>query len=225
MSTDRITLEVTARGSAESGSRNVRRLRRGGLVPGVLYGKGSTRAIAIEERALRAALTGPSGFNAIVDVVIEGQKALHHAVLKDYQQHPVRGVITHVDFHEVRLDQAIQATVAVTLVGESPGVKVGGQLQQVARELNVEALPTAIPEHVDVALDGLEIGDLLRLEDIPAVPGLTFLDPPDTVIVTIFAPRGLEELEEAVEEGEAAEAAEGAEAEAGAEGESEAAEE
>lgn len=223
MSTDRITIEVRSRGPELVGSRSVRRLRRDGLVPGVLYGKGSTRAIAVDERTLRAALTGPSGLNAILDVVIEGQKTPHHAVLKDYQQHPVRGTITHIDLHEVRLDQPIQATVIVSLVGESPGVKAGGQLQQVTRELNVEALPTAIPEHVDVELGTLEIGDVLRLEELPAVSGLTFLDPPDTVLVTISAPRGLEELEAEVVEGEAVEAAEGVEAEAAPEGEPEAA--
>jgi large subunit ribosomal protein L25 len=211
-----MTLQVKERGPDETGSRSVRRLRKQGLVPGVLYGKGDARAILVGERDLRAALTGSSGLHAIVDVVIEGQATPHHAVLKDYQQHPLRGVIEHVDFHEVRLDQPIHAVVAVTLVGESPGVKQGGVLQQVTRELNVQALPTAVPEHIDADLSELEVGGALRLEDLPPLEGVTFLDDPhETVLVSCTMPRGISELEE--EEAEAAEreAAEGGEADAG----------
>lgn len=220
MSGERIRLEVTERSADELGSRRVRRLRKQGFVPGVLYGMGDTRALLVGERELRAALTGPSGLHAIVDVVFDGQKTAHHAVLKDYQQHALKGTITHVDFHEVRLDQPIQASVTVTLVGESPGVKQGGVIQLVTRELNVEALPAAIPDHIDVDLGELEIGGTLRLEVVPPIEGVTFLDDPhDTVIASCAAPRGLAELEEAVEgeavEGEAAAGEAGAEAETG----------
>jgi len=139
MSSDRVTLEVTERAADQLGSRRVRRLRKEGMVPGVLYGNGHARAIVVAERELRAALTGRSGLHAIVDVVIEGQTTPHHAVLKEYQRHPIRGTVTHVDFHEVRLDRPIQATVSVQLVGESPGAKQGGVVQQVTREVRVEA--------------------------------------------------------------------------------------
>ena len=214
MSEDRITLEVSERGASELGSRNVRRLRREGFVPGVLYGKGHSRAFIVGERDLRTALSGPSGLHGIVDVVIEGQKTPHHAVLKEYQQHPIRGTVTHVDFHEVRLDQPIHATVAVQLVGEAPGSKMGGVIQTVTREVHVEALPALIPEHIEVDLSGLEVGDIFRLEDVPAIEGVTFLDDPhETVIATCSTPRGLSEAEEA--EAAALEEAEAAEAEAG----------
>ena len=207
MSGDRITLEVKERGAAELGTRNVKRLRKQGLIPGVLYGK-VTKPFVVGERELRSALTGPSGLHAIVDVVIEGQKTPHHAVLKDYQRHPVRDTITHVDFHEVRLDQPIQATVTVQLVGEAPGAKVGGVVQQVARELRVEALPAAIPEYIEIDLSRLELGDTLRLDAVPPLDGVTFLDDPsETVIANCSAPRGLTEAEEAADEALAAEAA------------------
>jgi large subunit ribosomal protein L25 len=212
MSSDRVTLVVSARGTDQVGSRRVRRLRKEGLVPGVLYGKGHSRAILVEERQLRSALTGPSGLHAIVDVLIEGQKTPHHAVLKEYQRHPVRGTLTHVDFHEVRLDQAIQASVAVQFIGESPGAKQGGVVQQVMRELRVEALPTAIPEHIDADISALEVGGTVRLADLPAIEGVTYLDDPETVLANCSIPRGITELEEAEAEeaeGEAAEAAEG----------------
>ena len=206
VSGDKITLEVKERGADQLGTRNVKRLRRQGLIPGVLYGK-ANKAFVVGERELRIALTGPSGLNGIVDVLIDGQKTPHHAVLKDYQQHPVRGTITHVDFHEVRLDQPIQATVLVRLVGESPGAKLGGVVQQVTRELNVEALPSDVPEFIDVDLTGLELGESLRLNDVGAVKGVTFLDDPDgTMIANCSSPRGLTEAEEAADEALAAEA-------------------
>ena len=190
----------------------MRRLRREGLVPGVLYGKGHARAIVVGERELRSALTGPSGLHAILDVVIEGQTTPHHAVLKEYQRHPIRGTLTHVDFHEVRLDQAIQASVSIHLIGESPGAKQGGVVQQVTREIRVEALPTAIPEHIEADMSSLEVGATLRIADLDAIEGLAFLDDPETVLANCSMPRGLTELEEA-------EAAEGEEGEEGAEGE------
>ena len=213
MSSDRVTLQVAERGPDQVGSRRVRRLRKEGLIPGVLYGKGHARAFIVGERELRAALTGPSGLHAIVDVVIEGQTTPHHAVLKEFQRHPIRGTLTHVDFHEVRLDQPIQAVVNVQLVGESPGAKQGGVVQQVTREIRVEALPTAIPEHIEADMSSLEVGSTVRVADLEAIEGVAFLDDPETVLANCSLPRGIAELEE-----EAAEGEEGVEGEA-AEGE------
>ena len=221
MSSDRVTLEVSERPADQVGSRRVRRLRKDGFVPGVLYGKGHARASIVKDRELRAALTGSSGLHAIVDVVIEGQTTAHHAVLKEYQQHPIRGTLTHVDFHEVRLDRPIQATVSVQLVGESPGAKQGGVVQQVSRELRVEALPTSIPEHIDADISSLEIGGTVRLADLPAIEGVNYLDDPETVLANCTISRAIIELEEAeaAEAAEAEAAAEAAEGEEGAEGE------
>jgi large subunit ribosomal protein L25 len=226
VSGDRFKLEVRER--EERGSRHARRLRADGIVPGVLYGNGNAQAIAIPERELRTAVSGPSGLHAILDVVVEGTKTVHPSVLADYQQDPIRGTITHIDLREVRLDQAIHAAVVVHLVGESPGVKTGGVLSLVTREIHVEALPTDVPEHIDADLTGMEVGDVLRLEDIPRIENVTFLDDPhETVIATVSTPRGLVELEEEaaeeLEEGEEGE--EPAEGEAAPSGEGPAAEE
>jgi large subunit ribosomal protein L25 len=211
VSGDRLKLEVRERD--DLGSRRARRLRSHGFVPGVLYGNGHSRAIAVPERELRTALSGPSGVHAILDVVIEGQKAVHPSILADYQQHPLRGTISHIDLREVRLDQPIHATVVIQLVGEPVGVKSGGMLSLVTRELHVEALPADVPEHIDADVTHMEVGDVLRLEDLPALADVTVLDDPhETVIATVSVPRGFAELEEA----EAAAAAE-AEAEAAAE--------
>jgi large subunit ribosomal protein L25 len=194
-------------GSAES-----RRLRKQGLVPGVLYGREAPVSIAIPAHDLRAALTTRGGLNAVLDVTV-GSGKTHSSVLKDYQQDPVRGFITHVDLQEVRLDQPIHATVPVTLHGEAAGVKEGGILSQVTNELNVEALPMEVPEHIEVDVSELEIGDTLRLSSVTAPAGVTLLDDLEqTVLATVTQPRTEEEPEtvEAAAEGE--EAAEDGEA-------------
>jgi large subunit ribosomal protein L25 len=221
VSGDRIKLEVSERDAL--GSRHSRRLRAQGLIPGVLYGKGHTRPIAVGERDLRIALTGSSGLHAILDVVLEGQKTVHPSVLAEYQQDPIRGTLSHIDLREVQLDQAIHATVAVSLVGESVGVKEGGVLSLVTRELNVEALPMDVPEHLEVDVSHMEVGDVFRLEDVRVPENVTLLDDPhETVIATVSTPRGFVELEEAEAAAAAeaeAEAAEGEEGEEPEEGE------
>jgi large subunit ribosomal protein L25 len=202
MAGERIKLEVSereGRGSADS-----RRLRRQGMIPGVLYGRGKTPyAICVPERELRRVLTGSAGLHAILDVVLEGQKTTHASILKDYQQDPLRGHIAHVDLQEVPLDEPIQAVVSVQLVGEPVGVKEGGVLSQVQREINVEALPMEIPEHLDLDVSAMAIGDTLRVADLPAREGVTYLDDPEeTVLATVTMPTRVEEPEEALAEGE-----------------------
>jgi large subunit ribosomal protein L25 len=119
----------------------------------------------------------------------------------------------------VRLDQPIQASVVVHLVGEAEGAKSGGVVSLVQRELNVEALPMDVPDHIDVDITALDVGDVLRLEDVRAPEGVTFLDDPhETVIVSVAMARAFAELEEAEAEA-AAEAEAEALAEAGEEGE------
>ena len=132
--------------------------------PGVLYGRTEPVAIAVGERELRAALTTPAGSHVVLDVAVDSGRE-HSAILKDYQRDKVRGTITHIDLQEVRLDQPIQTAVVVTLVGEPVGVKEGGVLTQVANEVNVEALPLEVPQHIEVDVSELRIGDSLRLAE------------------------------------------------------------
>src|SRR5437870_10066667 len=195
------------------------------MIPGVLYGKGKTpHAICVAAPELRRVLTGAGGLHAILDVFLEGQKTTHASILKDYQQDPIRGHISHVDLQEVRLDQPIQASVTVQLIGEPVGAKEGGVLSQVQREINVEALPMEIPEHIDLDVSGMAIGDTLRLADLAPIEGVTYLDDPEeTVLASVGLPaREVEPEPEEPAEGE--ELAEGEEApEGAAEGEAAAA--
>jgi large subunit ribosomal protein L25 len=211
-----VVRERETRGSAET-----RRLRKQGLVPGVLYGRGEPKAFAVGERELRAALTGEGGLHAILDVTIEGASGSHASVVKDYQQDVVRGGITHIDLHEVRLDQTIQSTVALHLVGEAAGSKEGGVLSQSVTELNVEALPLEIPPAIEVDVSGLHVGDSLRVADVTAPEGVTILDDPETPVASVTLPTRVEEPEELLGEAEAAEG-EGVPAEQQPEGGSEA---
>jgi large subunit ribosomal protein L25 len=218
MAGERVKLEVTER--TKHGSRESRRLRREGLVPGVLYGRGGNHAITVPARELRRALGGPSGLHTILDVTVAGDGGTHPAVLKDYQRDPIRGTVIHVDLHEVRLDRPIQTAVTVTLTGDSVGAREGGVLQQVAREVGVEALPMEIPERVELDVSELGINESLRVADLTPIEGVTFLDDPETVIATVSPPTVVEEPEEVLEEGE--EGAELPEGEAPAEGGAEA---
>jgi large subunit ribosomal protein L25 len=224
MAGERMKLQVKAR--EELGTRVSRRLRKEGLIPGILYGRGGTpHAFSVPERELRRVLSGSHGMHAILDVVLEGTDKTHPSILKDHQQDPMRGKLVHIDLQEVRLDQPIHATVTVELVGadNAPGVKEGGALAQVARDINVEALPMEIPERIELHVDEMQIGDTLRLSDLPAQEGVTYLDDPETVLASLTLPTRVEEPEpvegEEGAEGEAAEGAEGAEGEAPAEGE------
>jgi large subunit ribosomal protein L25 len=207
MAGERTKLTVSQR--ERLGSSETRRLRKQGLIPGVLYGRGEPVSICVEERELRRALTGAGGLHSILDVQIDGTGTSHASILKDYQVDKVRGFLTHVDLQEVRLDQPINATVTVQLHGgeDAPGVREGGVLSQPLRELSVEALPLEVPEHIDLDVSHMEIGGTLRVSDIAVPEGVTLLDDPETVLATVTAPTREVEPEEELEgaEGEALE--------------------
>lgn len=182
-----------------SGSRGARRLRRTGRVPGVLYGGGGDPvSFDVEARELRSAMAAAG---AVLDLSIDGADPTS-VVVKDAQHHPVRGETVHIDFLRVRLDIPIQAIVPLELHGaeESPGVKAGGILEQITRELNIEALPTSIPSAITHDVTTLEIGETLLLEAIEAPEGVTLLDDlQETVVATLTPPRLQSEAEPDVE--------------------------
>jgi large subunit ribosomal protein L25 len=219
MAGERTKLTVNQR--EHLGSRETRRLRASGFIPGVLYGRGEPVAFAVEERELRRALTGAAGLHSILDVEIDGTGNSHASILKDYQVDKIRGHLTHIDLHEVRLDQPIQASVSVHLTGGelAPGVKEGGVMSQPLREIQVEALPLEVPEHIDLDVSQMAMGDTLRIGDIAVPEGVTLLDDPETVVATVTAPTREIEVEVEEVEGEEGEGeGEGVEGEA-AEGE------
>jgi large subunit ribosomal protein L25 len=216
MADDTTTLTVSPR-TAE-GSRANRRLRRSGLVPGVVYGgEGEPIAFEVEARTLRQALAHGG---AVISLTVEGGDATP-VVLKDQQRHPVTGDTMHVDLLRVDLRQKIGATVVLELTGgdDAPGVKAGGVLEQVTRELNIEALPNEIPDTIEHDVSALDIGDTVTLDAVAIPAGVTLLDDPETTIATLTPPRLSTEADEIEQETEVVGEGDG-EGEASAEGES-----
>lgn len=205
-----------------SNSRATRRLRREGRVPGVLYGLGDEPlTFSVDARELRHALHGAG---AVLELTGDGTGTTP-AVLKDSQRHPVRGEVMHVDLLRVDLNVAIQAPVALHLVGgdDAPGAKEGGVLEHVTREITVEALPSDIPEFLEFDVSAMEINDTATLDALDAPQGVTIIDDPETVVATLAPPRLEVETDDEIETetelvgegGEAAEAEGGDDAEGG----------
>jgi large subunit ribosomal protein L25 len=228
MAQDRATLKVSNRDTF--GSRATRRLRREGLVPGIVYGQGGeARPFQVSARDLRILLTEG---HTLLDLELDGSKAVP-VVIKEQQNHPVRGDVLHFDCLEVRLDEAIEAEVAVELEGadQAPGVREGGVLEHVTREVTVEALPAEIPERITVDVSEMDINDTINLASVAVPSGVKLMadDLEEITIATLSPPRVEEEPEPEVEEeaelvGEGEEAPEGEEAAEGeAEGEGDAA--
>jgi large subunit ribosomal protein L25 len=191
MASKRSTLKAAPR--ADFGSRASRRMRREGLVPGVVYSGGSeAAAFQVGERDLRG-------------IEVEGSKAVP-VVIKDAQHHPVRGSFQHLDLMQVNLKEAIQAEVMIELEGveDAPGVKGGGVLEHVTREITVEALPAEIPDNICVDVSAMEVNDTLSLAAVTAPEGVKFVadDPEEVTLVTVSPPRVEEAAPEVEEETE-----------------------
>lgn len=195
MASARPTLAVEIR--EERGSRATRRLRRSGFVPGVLYGGSHDETVSFKvgERDLRRLLVDGS---ALIDVEIGGEKSVP-AILKDRQLHPVRDEVMHIDFLEVNLTEKIRSFVTLELEGgeESPGVKEGGVLDHAVREVEIEALPTDIPEQIVVDVSALDIGSTLTLAEVVAPDGVAFTHEPldEFVVASVVLPTKVEEPE------------------------------
>ena len=186
---------------SEFGSRTTRRLRRAGQVPGVVY-KGGEEARPFQADAREMGRFLGQG-HTLFDLQIEGTDAVP-VVVKEQQRHPVRGELIHIDLHQVDLTVAIQADVTIELEGaeEAPGVKEGGVLEHVAREITVEGLPADIPEHITVDVSEMVIGDTLQLSSVEAPEGIEFVadSPEEFTIATLNPPPVIEEPDTEVEE-------------------------
>jgi large subunit ribosomal protein L25 len=185
MASESSSLSLTAR--APEGSRSARRLRRQGLVPGVIYGgDGEAQHFAVDGRILRNTLAH-SG--AILEVSVDGAAATP-VLVKYLQRHPVRGEAIHVDLLRVNMNETIHTTVSLELVGgdDAPGVTEGGVLSQETRELNIEALPGDIPDTIEYDVSGMQINETLTVGQITPPAGVKLLDDPESVVASITPP-------------------------------------
>ena len=222
MASETTSLSLNAR--TPEGSRSVRRLRRQGLVPGVIYGgDGTPEHFSVDARILRNTLAH-SG--AILEASIDGGAGAP-VLVKDLQRHPVRGHAMHVDLLRVNMAETIHTTVVLELTGvdEAPGVVEGGVLSQETREVNIEALPGDIPDVILHDVSDMVMNATLTLSAITAPAGVTLLDDPDETLIATITPPTLEPVEEEIETetelvgGEPGEAAEGEEGAGEASGE------
>jgi large subunit ribosomal protein L25 len=185
---------VAAENRTETGKNENRRLRVQGKIPGILYGvHKETIPVAVSPREITAILRSATGENTLFDLDLLGKK--RKVILKEFQIEPIKGHLLHADFYEIALDRRLQVKVHVELHGNPVGVKVeGGILDFVTRELEVECLPTEIPEKIVVDVSELALGKNVRVSDVPAIPNVTILTEGDIVVAHVVAPRAEEEV-------------------------------
>ncbi len=170
------TVEATPRADQSRGKNEARRLRRSGRVPAVLYGaKKPTLAVSLDPKQIARVLHSAAGHNTIFDLQVGGEKT--KAMIVDWQYEPVKGAILHVDLKRIAMDERMKVRVPVHLIGVPEGVKTqGGILEQVYREVELECLPSDIPTSIDVNVEHLVFGTVLRIADLPHGEGkLKFL--------------------------------------------------
>ena len=201
--------KLAAENRSDAGKGAARRLRASGRVPAVLYGHGTKpQHLSVDARQIGQALRTDAGVNVLISLEVGSDQ--HLALAKEIQRHPVRGHLIHVDFIQVRRGEKVHVQVRVHLVGEAPGAREGGIVDQDLYQLTVEAEVTAVPETVDADVSGLGIGDVLRVADLKAPEGAVILDDPEASVVSVVAPTV--EVEPEPAEGEEGEVAEGDEA-------------
>jgi large subunit ribosomal protein L25 len=203
-------VQLVAQARRELGSAACRRLRRRGLIPGVVYQTGEEGIpVTLPDRELRRLLHGDGARTAVIEITVDGESA-RITLLKDWQVEPVRGQLLHVDFQQVDLTVVVRAQVAVVLVGEPVGVRDGGVLDQVLREVTVEALPDDLPDTIEHDVSGLTTDGALHVGDLSVPPGVAIIDDPEIAVASILTPSMVEEEVEEGEEGEAPAAEAGA---------------
>jgi large subunit ribosomal protein L25 len=216
---DLIQLKTKIRTTTGNGP--ARRLRMSGQIPAVLYGP-NTKPVLLSVNNSDLELVFKKGGigQLILNLVIQknGETTTMPAMIKELQTHPVSRNFIHVDFYEIKMDQKITAKIPVVTTGKAKGVEVGGILQIIRRELEVECLPLAVPESIEIDITDLDIGDSIHVGQIHIEGEVEFLEEDDYTVVTVLSPKMEEEPEEEEEaEEEDAEKEEGETPEAGGE--------
>jgi len=217
-------VSLRAEAGRATGSRESRRLRRTGRVPAIVYGKGiDPISVAVDAHDLHLALHTDAGANALINLEIEE----HDVVLtmaRIIERHPFRNEYRHVDFVTVSLDETVHAEVAIHFEGTPAGALEGGVFSPQRTHVIVETLATAIPSFIELDVSAVEIGESLRIEDLPVIEGVVYIEDPEAVVMSVTTPAAeIEEPEDVEgEEGEGVEPGEGEESDGvAAEGEAE----
>ncbi|MEE8482996.1 MAG: 50S ribosomal protein L25 [Nitrospinota bacterium] len=212
------TILLKAEKRADIGKKAAKSYRNRGKIPCVMYGGEKPEKLAVDTILLFKALSGDSATRVILKIDVDGKE--HNAILRELQYHPITDKFIHADFLEIDLKKPMKAKLPVRAIGESVGVKMkGGELRYHLKELSVECLPEIMPSEIEVDVTDLDIGDAIKVGEIPVSEGIVKNDPEDTSVVLVAMPKIVEEEKPAEEEEE------GAEGEAVAEGEEKPAEE
>lgn len=208
-------LKLVAKGRTDTGKGVARKLRAAGSVPGVLYGHGATPTpLVVDARELSRILHTGAGSNVLIDLQVDGTS--HLAMPREIQRDRLKDLFVHVDFLEVSRDEKITVTVPVHVEGTAPGVKAGGVLEHFLWEVEVECTPANVPEHIEIDISSLEIGDGLKVADLVAPSGVTITSNRDDNVVSVIVPQSREMPEDVAAAAAAAAAAEGGEGAAAA---------
>ncbi|MCB0281207.1 MAG: 50S ribosomal protein L25 [Calditrichae bacterium] len=182
---------LSAQKREDTGKAFARRSRREGHVPGIMYGaENEATPIIVNSMELNRLLRKQ---HAIITVNVDGEEK--QAVIRELQYHPVSGNVLHIDFMRVSAGHAIKVTVPIHIVGEAKGAKSGGIFSSQKTELEIEVLPRFMPDNISIDISHLEIGDSIRVKDVPA-ENITFLDDEDDLICQVVMPRAETEEEE-----------------------------
>jgi large subunit ribosomal protein L25 len=212
-----LELKLKARARSETGKSAAKKMRAQGEVPAVMYGHGTEPSVlAVKNEELKDVIHGEAGLNVLLELqVIDGtEKDSHLVMIKELQKHPFKDKLLHVDFLKVARDEKVAMRVPFAVLGEesSLGLRAGGTLQHNLWEVEVECLPTEVPDHLYIDISETNVGEHLSVGDLKPLPGVTILAEPEDIILSILAPRlvvegeeGLAEEEEAGEEVAAAE--------------------
>jgi large subunit ribosomal protein L25 len=197
---ERILLKAEKR--TERGKSEVRALRRHGLLPAVLYNKGDSTPIKLPRKEIATLMVSGRGEHTLFNIELSSDKSkkkTRWAIVKDYQVDPVKNELLHIDFMEISLEKEIKMTVPIVITKEPVGIKKGGILQQQMREIEIECLPTEIPDGIEVDASSVDIGHSLHVSDLVVKEGVKILSDPKEVILTVSAPI-VEEVTPIVEE-------------------------
>ena len=203
-------IKLTAERRDDVGKGVARKLRADGKLPGVIYGP-ETEAfpVAVNARDFATMIRTQGGTGKLIDLTVNGEETPRKVILRELQRDPVTGNFEHVDLYQVSMKKKLNMTAKITLVGTPEGVKLGGILQSIIRELDIACLPMDIPDKVELDVSALEIGDSIHVSDI-SVDKVDILTNPARTVVTVVPPTVIKVAEpEEVAEGEEGEAVEG----------------
>ena len=188
-----IVIDVTPR--TEFGKNPSRRLRRSGMIPGIVYGSSKPPVpISVDPKQVERILHLESGVNTVFMLHLVGKDQRRYAMIKDVQTDPVSSRLQHTDFIRIQMDEAIQVNVPVQTVGEAPGVKLDqGILDIPLREIRIESLPSDIPDHIPVDISAMKIGDSIRVADLVIPPKVKILTDVNQVVAVVTPPAKEEE--------------------------------